>query len=70
MTRGVQNFWHWIGAKLFFYGYRMQSVRVRRRISCALSVGLLWSDSNAETVDRIARGEHLDISIGFHTEVE
>jgi hypothetical protein len=61
-----------VGSKLFYLGFRMQPVGVRRMISLLLSVGLQWTKGHDDIVQRVARGEHVgDLAIDFTTrEVE
>jgi hypothetical protein len=58
----------YIGAKLFYLGFRMQPLRIRRAISLLLSIGLKWSEKNDDILIRVMRGEHLDIAIDFTSE--
>lgn len=60
----------YIGRKLFYLGFRVQPLRIRRAISLMLSIGLKWTDRNEDILNRVAKGEHLTIRMDFTSEIE
>jgi hypothetical protein len=58
----------YIGAKLYYWGFRMQPPPVRRGLSLISQVGLLWSELNPELLERAMRGEKLDLGVDLRTQ--
>jgi hypothetical protein len=69
MVVGVMSPVAYIGDKLFYLGFRMQPLRIRRAISLILSVGLTWTERNDDILARVIKGEHMDIEIDFTTKI-
>lgn len=57
----------YIGAKLYYLGYRMQPLRIRRGISLIMAIGMEWQKENEEILKRAMDGEHLELEVGFQT---
>ena len=57
----------YIGAKLYYLGFRMQPPSVRRGLSLISQVVLLWSEVNPELLARAMRGEKLDLGVDLRT---
>jgi hypothetical protein len=53
--------------KLYYLGFRMQPLHVRRGMSLIAQVGLLWTEVNPEMLARVMRGEKLDLGIDLRT---
>lgn len=57
----------YVGKHLYWLGYRMQPLGVRRGISLLTAVGLEWTKANEEIFARHVAGENLNLEIDFTT---
>lgn len=57
----------YVGKHLYWLGYRMQPIKVRRGISLLTAIGLEWTKTNEEIFDRSMSGESLSLEIDFTT---
>ena len=56
-----------IGRKLFYLGYRMQPLRIRRGLGVLMAISLEWERQNEGLLERAMDGETLDLEINFKT---
>lgn len=56
-----------LGKWVFYLGFRIMPLRVRRGISLLTSVGVLWTKENDDIVTRVMNGEQIDLAVGFRT---
>lgn len=49
-----------IGMRLFYYGFRMQPIRMRRGLSLMVSFGYEWAKNNKADLDRVMNGQDLE----------
>lgn len=54
-------------AKLFHWGFRAQPLHIRRGISLLLAIGMEWDKQNKGMMERVMRGEHLNLEGDFRT---
>ncbi len=57
----------YIGMKLYYLGFRMQPLRVRRGMSLVSQIGILWSDINPDLMVRVMRGERMELVVDLRT---
>lgn len=63
----MSKFRRHIGKWIFYLGFRILPLRIRRGVSLLISVGVLWTKENDEILIRVMNGEHIDLAIGFKT---
>lgn len=56
-----------IGKKLFYLGFRMQPLRIRRGISLMMAIGMEWERQNKDILERAMNGEDLDLEVNLKT---